>query len=808
MAATLHVGLCDVTMHEAAHYFMKVMVNAGDGPAGSNPPTERKDKKPDRTEVFTRSNTPAFKTSDFELPVRVEGGTLRDDELELGAFAVIRTDPKDGDAAVNKATSKLVGVVRRRLADLAVALAAGPVSEPFVLLHPDGREVGQGTMVLRIELPPGAPALRATAEQRDGACYELVLRNGVNCSALAAAGSGGVVVVVSTQVRGMVGAELARSAPAVIGALTHWNQTLLLRPPAPLEASDAVVVALRPAAGGAAAAELARATLPLGLLRDEAPRDVRLLVAEPSGVALHLSLRRLPPAVATAAALELELRQLRPGAPGLSLGAPGLSLPPAGTVLVAVRYGSLAEYTPGALPWRHTPAAAAGADALARALGAPPPLADARTVTWAREGGEWPAAFRWALESRTATPSAGAGVALELYAPEATTAGGAGGAGGGCEWRLWAHATLPVPAELREARVSASAAFEVPLVLARAVAALPGASPAPLLAGSLRWLAPTDAAQPRASAPAPRADASAPPSAALVSATGGGGGGNAHVASGASGGGAPAAALLAELEQKQALINRLLRDVDARTAALARCGHELVTLRDRHAGLEAAHTRAARELAEKDKVLDRLAHDAAQSEHIDPIELARRHRLLGGAYRTEKTRSDELARQLTVLSERVGTAGRLETAYVSLQVRGRAGPLGWAGLGWVECMHAIRVCARVALCVCRVLCSRVSRQASLRRLPLAHPRLPARGTAGHPAPARTFSHQSERTHPLRIPPNRHAPRRPRRARARSPAPAGRAPRAGERAAARTGRGGLAAKVQGDRPRAGEGDFKT
>jgi hypothetical protein len=130
--------------------------------------------------------------------------------------------------------------------------------------------------------------------------------------------------------------------------------------------------------------------------------------------------------------------------------------------------------------------------------------------------------------------------------------------------------------------------------------------------------------------------------------------------------------LLLELEQKQALINRLLRDVDGRTSALARVGHDLVSMRDRHALLESEHARTRRELAEKERVLDRFALDSSQVEHIDPAELARRHRMLGGAYRAEKARSDELARQLGVLSERVGQAGRLENAYVSLQDAHRA----------------------------------------------------------------------------------------------------------------------------------------
>lgn len=75
----------------------------------------------------------------------------------------------------------------------------------------------------------------------------------------------------------------------------------------------------------------------------------------------------------------------------------------------------------------------------------------------------------------------------------------------------------------------------------------------------------------------------------------------------------------------------LLREVDARTAALSRCGAELVSLRDKYAELERAQRATLAELRERDGALERLALDAGQAEHLDARELARRHRMLGGA---------------------------------------------------------------------------------------------------------------------------------------------------------------------------------
>jgi len=662
MAATLVVTLRDVTLHDAGHYFLTVQYMTRDG-------EERKV----RTEVSTKSSKPEFKNSTFSLPVRVHDGVLDDAELQFGAFLVVRSERevKEGEGkAATKGTAKLAGLCAKQLSDLASVLARGATAESVIFTHPDGAAVGSVVADLRIEMPPGVTPLRASSEQLEGPSFELVVRNGVNLglvtAGLTGGGGGGFVVTVGTFCKGFRSDELARTQPTLVGAMASWNETLIVRPRGSfVDANDGLILSLRQAGGGSGG-ELAKLHLPLSALRDESGRDLKLELAEAAGAAMHVSVRRLPPAEPTHAQLELETRQLRPS------GA-GLTLPPAGAVTVALYFKSLADYAPASLPWRHAyvPPAPAAAEVLTRMTGAPPALVEARTVTWAREGGTWPQSTRWTLDGAASAPVAGSGIVVEIYSPEWMPAEGGSPGGDACEWRLWAHATLPMPQSIVGSNRTASngnilaVPFEAPLVLAPAAASLPGASPPPVIAGSIRFL-PSPAPAPSPNLPAfPPGNNNTNFNNLSSTLPGGYSGGGALV-------GAPHAQLLIELDQKQALVNRLLSEVDARTSALARVGHELVQLRDAHAVLGADHQRAKAELAEKARVLDRLALDAGQAEHLDPLELARRHRMLGGAYRAEKARSDELSRQFSDLSERVGQARRLESAYVSLQDAHRA----------------------------------------------------------------------------------------------------------------------------------------
>ncbi|KAG8458463.1 hypothetical protein KFE25_004341 [Diacronema lutheri] len=695
MAATLTITLRDVALHDAGHYFLTVQYLTPDG-----------DEKKVRTEVSAKTNKPEFKNRSFSLPVRATDGVLDDAELQFGAFLVVRSEGAPGDGeqrATAKGTAKLAGLCGKRLADLAPALAAGSVAEPVVLTHPDGATIGSLIAEMHVTLSPGAAPLRASAEQLNGSSYEVVVRNAINLagvtgggafgratSAGGGGGGGGLIVSIAAVHRGVTSAELARTRPALetapSGGLVGWNETLVVRPAAPfVDETDGLVVTLFTAGGGAggggdgnASIALARAHVPLAALRDESARELRVELAEAAGAALLIGFRKLPPAAPAAARLELELRQLR-------AQATGLLLPPAGAVTVALRFRELSAYSPGSLPWRHAyvPPAPGASDALRRIVAEPPALADARAVTWPCDGGAWPHAHSWTLDVDADAPAAGSGIVVEFYVPEWLPADGGAPGGDAVEWRLWAHATLPTPAAVQAAAADAGRAgggapvdvpFEAPLILNRDAALVPGASPPPILAGSIRWL-PAAHAVPRAPAASARSPAGTepganavcdlPPAISLVPA---------HEAarSAAALASAPHAQLLVELEQKQALINRLLREVDARTAALSRCGHELVTLRDKHSALEAEHARARRDLADKARSVDRLALDAGQAEHLDPVELARRHRMLGGAYRAEKARSDDLSAQLATLSQRVGSARRLENAYVALQDAHRA----------------------------------------------------------------------------------------------------------------------------------------
>lgn len=592
MAATLVVTLRDVTLHDAGHYFLTVQYLTADGY-----------EKKVRTEVSSKTSAPEFKNCSFSLPIKATDGVLLDAELQFGAFVVMRSELQAAEAA-SKGTAKLAGLCAKQLADLAPALARGPMSESIVLSHPEGAAVGSLVADLRVEMGPGDAPLRASPEQLDGGAFEVVVRSAFNLDLLtgkpdaASAGAGGLVLAVSAVCRGVATGELARTRPSLAGALAAWNETLVVRPRAPiLEAEDGLTLSLLPAqpgthggAGGGNShgggsgdrAALARVHVPLAGLRDEAPRELRLELAEGAGAVLHVGFRRLPPALPTGARLEMSVRQLRPAAGGLSV-------PPAGSVSVMHFFRTLSDYAPASLPWRHAyvPPAPAAIAALRRIAAAPPALANARSITWARDGGDWPQACQWSLAGPSDAPPAGSGCVLEIYFPELLMAAGSGAGSGsgmetgaegadGCEWRLWAHATLPMPAEVQRAGSGAQqlvdVPFEAPLVLARAAAALPGAEQPPLIAGSLRWLPPAPRAHEPAPAPSPGQGEYGDTrgfARTLSPVHGGEGEGNGFVQSQQGQSQAqqaqwqwqgqsqpPSAHLVAELEQKQALINR------------------------------------------------------------------------------------------------------------------------------------------------------------------------------------------------------------------------------------------------------------
>lgn len=673
--ATLHITLRDVTLHDAGHYFLTVQYVTRDG-------EERKV----RTEVSVKTATPEFKNRTFAFEVRAPGGVLDEAELQFGAFLVVRSEREakpTGEKASIKGTAKLAGLCTRQLAELAPKLAAGGATEYIELTHPDGAPIGTLAAELRMDMPPGLP-LRASAEQLTGSAYELVLRSAVNLAGLTgglaepgAAGraGSGVRVDVRAVCRGAPTPELGRTRAAHPSGHARFNDTLTVRPPLPFgDVYDGLTLSVA-AAGGGEGGELARVHVPLGALRDETPRELRLELAEAPGAALYASIRRLPPSAPTAPRLEAEARQLRADA--------GLTLPAEGCVTVVRLLRHMGEYAPASMPWHHVyvPPPPAAAEALARAVGAPPAPADVRTVTWARAGGTWPQLFSWGLEGGPDVAiGSDSAVAVELYVPVFLPADAAEPGGDGVEWQLWAHALLPLGHQLASRHAAAAGAgggselavpFELPLVLS---APYDKADlPAPVLAGTLRWrpaaLAPPAAPPASADAMALRAPlqpSPPPPPPPIAGAELGGSFDRAAAAA------QPHDALLAELAQKQGLVNRLLREVDGRTAALSRCGHELVEAREANGALRAELERVRGALADKESALDRLAADATNAEHIDTAELQRRHRMLGGAYRSEKKRSEELWAQLSQLSAHVGGARRLERAYIALQDAHRA----------------------------------------------------------------------------------------------------------------------------------------
>lgn len=155
-----------------------------------------------------------------------------------------------------------------------------------------------------------------------------------------------------------------------------------------------------------------------------------------------------------------------------------------------------------------------------------------------------------------------------------------------------------------------------------------------------------------------------------------------------------------ELAHKQQLVDRLLDDVERRSAAVARCTEDITGLRgvnsqvtappcslaprspvrpgatgdlstklgqpintsmqchpahpsqptptqstQSHGQLQREVTMLRSHLAERDHAIEQLSTDATNTENIDTAELRRRHRLLGAAYRTDRRKMELMTEQ-------------------------------------------------------------------------------------------------------------------------------------------------------------------
>ena len=122
-----------------------------------------------------------------------------------------------------------------------------------------------------------------------------------------------------------------------------------------------------------------------------------------------------------------------------------------------------------------------------------------------------------------------------------------------------------------------------------------------------------------------------------------------------------------ELAHKQALIDRLLDDVDKRANAVARCGQEIMELRalNKHQEQELQAQCAA--AVGRERAIERLADDAANVDNIDMAELQRRHRLLAAAYRADRKRIEQLQALNQQYATSLSTQEQLQSAYATLK---------------------------------------------------------------------------------------------------------------------------------------------
>jgi len=122
-----------------------------------------------------------------------------------------------------------------------------------------------------------------------------------------------------------------------------------------------------------------------------------------------------------------------------------------------------------------------------------------------------------------------------------------------------------------------------------------------------------------------------------------------------------------ELAHKQALIDRLLDDVDKRANAVTRCGQEIMELRALNRHLEQELQAQRQASAERERAMERLAGDAANVANIDLPELQRRHRMLAAAYRSDRRRVEQLQALNSQYATSLATQEQLQSAYATLK---------------------------------------------------------------------------------------------------------------------------------------------
>ena len=214
------------------------------------------------------------------------------------------------------------------------------------------------------------------------------------------------------------------------------------------------------------------------------------------------------------------------------------------------------------------------------------------------------------------------------------------------------HGTLPLAGELQDknevtrpvvfyAEGATTGSLDVTLRLTQMAAELPSTSttePLPGKAATSAAFAPR-AARPKANKPPP------------IPTGGDGGPSNAGV----------------ELAHQQALVERLLDDVQQRTAAVAKAGEELMALRGVNKRLESDLTALRAHVDERERYMEQLAAETTNVENIDMPQLQSRHRMLGAAYRKDRRDKEQLVAQVAQLTAALGTQEQLAGSYARLK---------------------------------------------------------------------------------------------------------------------------------------------
>eukprot|EP01136_Pigoraptor_vietnamica_P001019 Opistho-1_new@27068 len=126
------------------------------------------------------------------------------------------------------------------------------------------------------------------------------------------------------------------------------------------------------------------------------------------------------------------------------------------------------------------------------------------------------------------------------------------------------------------------------------------------------------------------------------------------------------AVLLRDVDSKQRLINRLLREVDERTEAVRRVGQDVLQLREQNAMLEAANADLRRAMADRDAAIVEAAH-GTELDTLPRDELVRRIVALSGRYQQEAQRCAEYQQRTQQLQNVLIKKNEAEKRWIELE---------------------------------------------------------------------------------------------------------------------------------------------